>query len=349
MDFKNTISITHQTEYIFSNNLFEYLESLSKNFSKWVVFIDYEVYLKYKNEIGDNKNFKVIQSGEAQKDYYKIVDYYKFLIDHEIDKNALIIGIGGGVVSDIVGFVATTFKRGVPFGLIPTTILSAVDAAIGGKNGVNFLGYKNIIGSISQPNFIIFNREIFSALPQEIFIEGFAEVIKYGCIYDIEFFEFLEKNKYSVFNVDSQDFLFVLKKCVEIKNEIVASDPTEKNMRKILNFGHTLGHAIEASESIPHGNAVSIGMHFAAFVSLQKGFINLEMYDRIENLLENYGLPTSIPFNVDSILKKMSQDKKRNGDFIDFILLEQIGRAKILPLSMDEIKNYLNLWKEEIN
>jgi len=276
----------------------------------------------------------VIGTGEKIKNLKTIEYIIEELLKLEADKSTFLLGVGGGIVTDITGFVASIYKRGLRFGFIPTTLLAQVDASIGGKNGVNFNKYKNIIGVINQPKLIFYDMNLLKTLSRKETICGFGEIIKHAIIADKKMFKYLEK----IYNktITKKSLKKLLLNSLKIKSDIVNKDETEKGIRKILNFGHTFGHAIEkTSDEYLHGEAIGIGMTIASKISLNKGYINEKTYDRIIDILKNYGLPTEVP--NENLIKVIKNDKKRNNLKIDLILIKGIGKPVIESIKIDKI------------
>jgi 3-dehydroquinate synthase len=258
------------------------------------------------------------------------------------DRGTFILGIGGGIVCDITGFAASIYLRGLTFGFISTTLLSQVDASVGGKNGVNFDGYKNMVGVFNQPDFVICDIDMLKTLPEKELLNGCAEIVKHGAIADKDLFAYLEKNYQGIFNLNINVIEKVVYDSIMIKSEIVNRDEREKGERRKLNFGHTIGHAIEKVIGISHGEAVGIGMVVAARLSEKKGLLTSEDMVRIETLLGNLKLPTEISTDPEKLFEAMTKDKKREGDSIHFVLLEGIGQAVIEEISIKELKAVLD-------
>lgn len=299
------------------------------------IITDENVMLHYQHQL---KPWRVITvpAGEASKSLETIDDIVRQLIALDAGRDALIVGIGGGVVTDITGFVAGIYKRGVRCGFVPTTILAMVDAAIGGKNGVDIGEFKNMIGLIRQPEFLLYDYALLRTLPEEEWISGWAEVIKHACIHDAAMFALLEQHVLADFQQDKVLLQELVSRNALLKAGIVQLDEHEQGDRKLLNFGHTLAHAIENVYQLPHGHAVAIGMVFAAQLSeRQTGFTSTQ---RIITLLERYGLPVTLDYDRDHALRLMQADKKRAGSMIQYILLEAIGSAVIRPLTIEVIK-----------
>ena len=278
-----------------------------------------------------------IGTGEKIKSFDTVRQIYKQLLELEADRASFIVGIGGGIVCDIAGFAASTYMRGVRFGFVSTTLLSQVDASVGGKNGFNLGGYKNIIGVFNQPEFVICDLDLLKTVPREEIPSGFAEIIKHGAISDEELFTFLETNRESALALDSEVIEKLVYDSVLIKSEIVNQDEKEKGERRKLNFGHTFGHAIEKITKVKHGEAVSAGMVLAAELSVKKGYLVTDESNRLLNLLDGYGLPVRLKFDSREVLETIKKDKKREGDQVYFVLLREIGKAFIEQLNMHEL------------
>jgi 3-dehydroquinate synthase len=291
------------------------------------------------------RNTIVLQDGEASKDYGTIVSICNRLIEFEATRSTLLIGIGGGVVTDITGFVASVYMRGVSFGFVPTSLLCMVDAAIGGKNGINLGLHKNMMGTINQPEFILYDTRFLKTLPDAEWSNGFAEIIKYGCIFDAVMFEELRNSTLAAYRSDNAALQSVIDRCVHWKNITVQTDEHEKGIRKLLNFGHTAGHAIETLYKIPHGNAVGIGMLIACEISTAVNGLNPNTSWQLLLTLTQYNLPAQIPISVPNIMSILRSDKKRNKNTIDYIVLTAPGDATIKPLAFNVIENALNTYE----
>lgn len=251
------------------------------------------------------------------------------------------VGVGGGVVGDITGFVAAIYMRGIEFGLVPTTLLSMVDASIGGKNGINFGEQKNLVGTFNLPSFILMDYSFLNSLPLGEFKNGFGEIIKYACLSDVRFFDMLFMHTIEDYQKDIHKIDALIQHCVSTKNKMVMADFKESHVRKLLNFGHTIGHAIEKAHSIPHGQAVGLGILYACKLSEALRKFDPANTLKIKNLLQQYQLPTHIDFSntlIDSIIK---HDKKSNAVGIDFILLDTIGKPHIQNISINQLKELI--------
>jgi 3-dehydroquinate synthase len=282
-----------------------------------------------------------VAPGESSKNLEVAGELYRWLLEMGADRTSFILGIGGGVVCDLAGFVASTFMRGVAFGFVATTLLAQVDASVGGKNGVNLNGYKNIVGTFSQPNFVICDTNLLSTLPQEEYLNGFAEIVKHTLIADAQMFSFIEQNIEEVKTFSPIILERLVAHSVRIKAAIVQTDEFEKGERKKLNLGHTWGHAVEKVTGLSHGKSVSIGMEFAARLSVSKGLLDNRDYMRIMNILRDLNLPICIKVNPMRIYEALMKDKKKANTSIDFILMRGIGSVAIERLPLDEIRNFV--------
>ncbi|MCY4095163.1 MAG: 3-dehydroquinate synthase [Gammaproteobacteria bacterium] len=274
--------------------------------------------------IGDGEQYKSLET------YSEVIDQ---LIEHRFNRDGAIIALGGGVVGDLAGFVAATYQRGVRLVQIPTTLLAQVDSAIGGKTAVNHSTGKNLIGAFYQPETVLIDTDVLSSLPDHVFIEGLAEVIKYGVIYDAAFFEWLEDNTQSVLAREPEALQFIVRRSCEIKAEVVASDEREQNQRAILNFGHTVAHALEAETQygeLRHGQAVSIGMVMESDLACRENLCDTQTAQRIRNIVEAYRLPHTAPeVDVARLLDSMAMDKKVVEGELRFVLPRAIGSVVV--------------------
>jgi 3-dehydroquinate synthase len=280
----------------------------------------------------------VIGQGESNKTIATLTLIIHQLLELNADRKTFILGIGGGIVCDVAGFAASVFMRGLKFGFISTTLLSQVDASVGGKNGVNFEGYKNIVGVFNQPEFVLCDPSVLKTLDRSEISNGLAEIVKHALIADAGMFDFLEKNISSLLSLDEDVINHVVTRSVEVKSAIVNLDEKEQGERRKLNFGHTFGHAIEKVAKISHGNAVSLGMVIAARYSHERGKLNKSDLDRIINLLKKLELPVVIDFDYDQILEALLKDKKREDNNIYFVSLKKIGQAVVEELPIDIVR-----------
>ncbi len=336
----------HKAEYTFSQKTvtcyfdgeFSFLDQLVKD-TDVIIITDENI---YQHHAGKMAAYPVIKfaAGEEYKNQVTVDHIIVELIKLGANKNTFLIGVGGGVVTDITGYVAAIYMRGIKFGLVPTSVLAMVDAAIGGKNGIDVGVYKNMAGTILQPEFIFYDYSFLQTLPVKEWVNGFAEIIKHACISDALLFAVLEKYSLHEYQTDTTLIAELIEKNVEIKTQIVTRDEFEKGERKLLNFGHTVGHAIENLHELPHGHAVSIGM--VAACNLSEKINNLHFNDaaRIVKLLAKYHLPVDIETVHEKVFEVLKMDKKRKDDGVQFILLNRIGEAAIVYISLPELEKH---------
>ncbi len=276
--------------------------------------------------------------GEKNKTMATMERIFSKFIEYEVDRSWFVVGIGGGIVCDVAGFAASVYMRGLRFGFVSTTLLSQVDASVGGKNGVNFHGYKNMVGVFNQPEFVICDPEMLSTLDKKEFVAGFAEIIKAGVIRKPDLFNYLEKNVESALKISSNVIEEIVYQSVLMKAEVVQNDEREKGERRILNFGHTFAHSLEKIGSMLHGEAVSLGMVLASKLSLKLGKLAPQDVRRIEDLLIKTGLPVDCNFDMKQVIEAMKKDKKREGDHMNLVLLNKIGEAVIYKTNMNQLE-----------
>lgn len=274
----------------------------------------------------------IVEAGESSKNLNTVSLIYNALIENKFDRNDIIIALGGGVIGDLAGFAAATYLRGIDFIQVPTTLLAMADSSIGGKTGVDFMAYKNMIGAFHQPKLVYMNLSTLSTLPEREFCSGMSEIIKHGLIKDSCYYNWLKEHKDEIRTLDYETLReMVVKSCI-IKKNVVEADPKEKGERALLNFGHTIGHAIEKlyEFKLLHGECVAIGMVAAAYISYKRGFINNSDLDDICNTIKSYGLPTNIRgLSPEEIYEVTKLDKKMESDKIKYVYLEKIGKAVI--------------------
>ena len=275
-----------------------------------------------------------VAEGETAKTLKQAEIIYDWLLALKCDRKSVLVALGGGVIGDLVGFVAATYQRGIPFVQVPTTLLSQVDSSVGGKTAVNHPKGKNMIGAFYQPRLVIADLDTLQSLPKNEFRAGLAEVIKYGIIYDANLFNYLEKNTEKILQLDKECLAHIIKTSCSIKAKVVEKDERESYYRMILNFGHTLGHAIEALTNYSrfiHGEAVAIGMVCAARLSYNLGKCSEETPKRIKELIKKCGLPTDFPeLDSEAIIESLYYDKKTMNNKIKFILVKEIGEIEIV-------------------
>ena len=317
-----------------------------------IIITDENVKALYANQFPDLPVI-TIGMGEKIKTMATVENILKQLLDYDCDRSSFIVGIGGGIVTDVTGFVASVFMRGVKFGFVSTSLLSQVDASVGGKNGVNLDAFKNMVGVFNQPEFVICDIDLLNTLPKDEISNGLAEIVKHALISDPEMFDFLEQNRKKALDLDYDTIFRLVADSVRIKSEVVQKDERETGERRKLNFGHTIGHAIEKIEGPGHGKAVSMGMVAAGLFSHQKKLIPKETLDRIERLLTGLNLPTHLNYPAQKIIDAVGKDKKKQRDHIYYVFLDHIGSARVEKISMDEmnqfIHNHFNLDSASVN
>lgn len=272
----------------------------------------------------------VINAGEKSKNLATISDLYKFLIDLKLDRNSTLLALGGGVVGDITGFAAATFLRGINFIQIPTSLLAQADSSVGGKVGVDFEGSKNIIGAFYQPKMVYMNVNSLKTLPKRELISGLAEVIKHGIIRDVEFFDFIDYNISKILNIDEEVMQYLAKVNCSIKGQVVEQDEQESDLRAILNFGHTIGHAIESVSNFEllHGECVSLGMVGALKMAKLLEMVNEDTLKKVVAILTKVGLPVKLEgLDVEKVYNQMFYDKKVKNNKLLFVLPKSIGEV----------------------
>jgi 3-dehydroquinate synthase len=275
-----------------------------------------------------------IAASESAKNLRTVASCYDQLAAHRLERKSFIVALGGGVVGDLAGFVAATYLRGIPCVQVPTTLLAQVDSSVGGKTGVNLRAGKNLVGAFYQPRLVLCDTDTLKTLPDREFRAGLAEVIKYGIIYDARLFVTLERGLERILRLDEKSLVPIIARCCEIKADVVSQDETETGLRAILNFGHTIGHAIENSfgyGKLLHGEAISIGQIMAARLSEMVLRMPAEDVQRIEALFERAGLPTQIKLNTARrrrLFDAMRLDKKTTGGEVRFVLARKIGEVE---------------------
>jgi len=284
-------------------------------------------------------NWPVIRigTGESAKTLDSVRSIYGELLAKEADRSSYIVGIGGGIVCDVTGFAASTYMRGLRFGFVATTLLSQVDASVGGKNGVNLEGYKNIVGVFNQPEFVICDIDLLKTLPGKEIRSGLGEIVKHAVIADMDLFSFMEANCENILNLQNSAIERLVHDSIVIKSDIVNQDEKETGIRRKLNFGHTFGHAFERITGVTHGEAVSAGMMVAAVLSEKRGLLSGVEVDRVKRLMDRLNLPTRLPVDPLKVMDGLQKDKKRSGDTIHFVLLHGLGRAVVETISLSDL------------
>ena len=316
---------------------FGYLEKLVDK-DHTVLITDEHLFASQQKKFG-GWNTIVIHAGEEYKVQGTVDSIIEQLIEMGADRQTTLIGVGGGVVTDITGYVAAIYMRGLPFGFVPTSVLAMVDAAIGGKNGIDVGVYKNMAGTIRQPSFLLYDYSLLKTLPKEEWVNGFAEIIKHAAIRDAVLFRELEKNKLGTYQKDKAALAKLISRNVAIKSAVVEKDEFEKGDRRLLNFGHTLGHAIENLYELSHGQAISIGMVAASMISEE--VLDFKETDRVIAVVKKYGLPTMAEFDPKKVLDVMRKDKKKVKDVMNYVLLKKIGQGVVKPIPVTELEKLL--------
>jgi len=303
-----------------------------------VIITDENVFANHQKRF---KNWRVIvlQPGEEQKTQATVDSIIAQLIMIEADRKTTLVGVGGGVITDITGYAASVYMRGIKFGFIPTTLLAMVDASIGGKNGVDVGIYKNLVGTIHQPSFILHDLIFLNSLPQSEWINGFAEIIKHACIKDAAMFRELETNSLKKYQDKKVLACKLIQRNALLKTKVVQQDEFEKGDRKLLNFGHTLGHALENQYELSHGQAISIGMTYACNISEQ--LTGFKETDRVVSVLDKYGLPSYAKFDKQKVFSVLKMDKKRERKEMNYVLLEKIGKGVIKIISLNQLEKII--------
>ena len=281
----------------------------------------------------------LIGLGETSKTLRTLDVIYRRFIELGVDRSCFVLAVGGGIVTDVAGFAASTFMRGVEFGFISTSLLGQVDASVGGKNGVNVDGYKNMVGTFTQPRFVVCDVNLLRTLSAREFRTGLAEIIKAGVIGDATLFEMLEQADFSSLQRDTERLSEIVYRAVKVKADIVERDERESGDRRLLNLGHTLAHAIEKSSSkFNHGEAVAVGLAMIADVAAKQGLLAAEDKERILNLLQRAGFALEPPVEVRTLLKAVKRDKKAEGDSIHVVFPLGVGNCCVEKMPLEEFK-----------
>lgn len=288
----------------------------------------------------------IIPAGEAFKRLDTVAEIYDTLSDHQFGRDDMIIALGGGVTGDIAGFAAATYLRGIRHLIqIPTTLLAQVDSSVGGKTGVDLPQGKNLVGAFRQPDVVLIDPDVLDTLPEDVFRSGMAEVIKYGCIWDPEILDLVSQDDYR------KNMISLIERCVKIKIKVVEEDENETGLRRILNFGHTVGHGAEKSgnyTALSHGEAVSVGMVAAVKMGSLAGITKDGCYEQLIPILERFSLPTKLPYPVDEVFQAMLSDKKKQGDSIHFVFIEDFGTTSVKKIPVAELKEMMKAAGEQI-
>jgi 3-dehydroquinate synthase len=340
---------TKQREYLIfvGSHLIEKVQTLfdTSGYSRIFIITDETVAPLFLEKLSNNLSPKVevitLPAGEKAKDIEYLSKIWQTMIDVQLDRKSLVINLGGGVVGDIGGFAASTYMRGIDFINIPTTLLAQVDESVGGKTMIDFHGIKNIVGTFYQPSAVIIDVQTLKTLPERQLLNGFAEIIKHGLIKDKTYFELVTSKKPAEFS--ESELTEIIAMSNQIKASIVQEDEKEEGIRKLVNYGHTIGHAIEAlsletENPLLHGEAITIGMVIENEIALHNKLLSKEDAEQVKQLLKKTGLPIEIPhYQTDALIAKMKLDKKNAQGKINFTLLKTIGEATINQMVPEDI------------
>jgi len=331
--------------YKFSNSSVDYYLAGGISHLKEIVNKDNSIIITDENVYNAHtKRFKnwnciVLKPGEEFKVQSTVDEVIDQLIEMEADRKTTLIGVGGGVITDITGYVASVYMRGISFGFIPTSLLAMVDASIGGKNGIDVGVYKNMVGIIRQPKFILHDMVFLNTLPQNEWENGFAEIIKHAAIKDAAMFKELETNSLKKYRGRQKSICELVQRNAIIKTKVVQNDEFEKGERRLLNFGHTLGHALENQYELSHGQAISIGMTYASVIS--ERIIGFKEAGRVAALLLKYDLPTFADFDKQKVFEVLKMDKKRERKEMNYVIIEKIGKGVVKSIKLDELEQII--------
>jgi 3-dehydroquinate synthase len=323
--------------YYFDGSFFQLKKIVDQKHA--VIITDENIYDAHGKKFKD-WNTIVLRPGEEYKVQATADAVIEQLIEFGADRSTTLIGVGGGVITDITGYVASIYMRGLRFGFVPTSLLAMVDAAIGGKNGIDVGVYKNMAGLIRQPSFLLYDMTFLGTLPQMQWENGFAEIIKHACIKDAALFRQLEQSSFKTFQGKKQNISALVKRNAVIKTKVVQQDEFEKGDRRLLNYGHTLGHALENQYELLHGQAVAIGMTYASVIS--EKITGFKDTSRVTRLLLQYGLPTFVEFDKQMVLHVMKMDKKREKKEMNYVLLERIGKGVVKTIPVTQLEKIIN-------
>lgn len=337
------ISIKQKSE-IFVGRVDDGLKRFTQN-RRVIVITDANIDRLYHNLISQYEHI-IIGHGEGNKNLVTVQNIYTQLMDMGADRSTLLVGIGGGIVTDITGFVATTYMRGMDFGFVATTLLAQVDASVGGKNGVNILNYKNMVGTFAQPRFVITDVEFLRTLPQRELRAGMGEVVKMAIIGDSELFDFIESNISDNCYTNTDVMQRIVLDSIRLKADIVDRDECERGVRRVLNLGHTIAHAIEkCTHKLNHGEAVAVGLSKISHVSNSLEILNNNDMRRIDHLLVKIGFSLDMPVAMSDILREIRYDKKKSNNLLRIVLPESIGSCRIVEMPFEEVESSFNSLK----
>lgn len=288
----------------------------------------------------------VIEPKEESKQVQHLGKWLDALLELETDRQSLLLGLGGGLTTDLTGFLASVYMRGLDFGLVPTSLLAMVDAALGGKTAMNHRLQKNFIGTIRHPKFIVFYLPFLDTLPCREWANGFAEIIKYQLLFHPGGLDILADRGLDYYRINQGAVKMLIDQCVKDKYLIVEQDLHDQGLRRLLNLGHTAGHALETQLQIDHGQAVALGMLFACLISETKLGLRPQVREKLETALSRFQLPVRLDFDPDALMAVLGMDKKRAGEKLNFVLLSEEGQGQICPLSPAEIFDHLKVFRD---
>ena len=334
------ISIKQKSE-IFVGRVEDGLKRYAQN-RRIVVITDANIDRLYHDIINKYEHI-IIGYGEGIKNLITVQNIYARLMEIGADRSTLLIGIGGGIVTDITGFVATTYMRGLDFGFVATTLLAQVDASVGGKNGVNILNYKNMVGTFAQPLFVISDVAFLRTLPHRELHAGMGEVVKMAIIGDEELFNFIEENISASCYTNIDTMQRIVLDSIRLKADIVDRDECEKGIRRVLNLGHTIAHAIEkCTHKLNHGEAVAVGLSKISHISNAMGILSNEDMQRIDDLLQKIGFSLEIPVPLSDVIREVRHDKKKSNNLLRIVLPERIGSCRIEEMPLGDVEHILD-------
>lgn len=332
MERKNIRFSGSSTQFFFDGSLQD-LSALSSPEST-ILLTDENVFAAHRKKFSGWKTI-VVEAGEQFKNQATVDIVIAQMIALKADRTTTLVGIGGGVITDMAGYIAGVYMRGIRVGFVPTSILAMVDASIGGKNGIDVGIYKNMVGLIRQPDFLLYDISLLKSLPADEWINGMAEVLKHASIKDAAMFKQLEATSLPKLKKDTALLAALIRRNALLKTKVVQADEFEKGERRLLNFGHTIGHAIENRYELKHGFAVAIGMMAAATISEQ--ILGYKEKARLGKLIGRYQLPVAMEFDKAAALEVLGMDKKRERSTMNFVLLQKTGKAIVHPIAMDEL------------
>jgi 3-dehydroquinate synthase len=324
------------TDFYFDASFAQLSKLLAKD--NGVIVTDEHIFSKHKTKFR-GWNVIVLKPGEQYKVQQTVDTVIDQLLELGTDRKTVLVGVGGGVITDITGYVAAVYMRGLRFGFVPTSVLAMVDAAIGGKNGVDVGVYKNMVGTIRQPSFLLYDYSLLSSLPKKEWRNGFAEIIKHAAIKEVGMFKLLEQYSLKEFQRTKKLLASLIEANAKIKATVVQNDEFERGERRLLNFGHTLGHAVENLYELSHGEAIAIGMTVATQLSEQ--LIGLKEGRRIVDLLDKYGLPTYAEYDKKKAFDVLKMDKKKVKSEMNYILLEKIGKGVVKTIPLKQLEKII--------